>query len=163
MTTLVTMPAERFDGWAAETNADYAADNVTAGRWPRRGAVERAHAEFRHLLPQGRQTPGHFFYEIREGSSEEAVGSLWFAVVGEGEARSGYVYNVRVQPAWRGRGHARAALLEVERIAAGMGLTAIALHVFGFNAPAQALYRSLGYGITGFNMRKPLRTGAEED
>lgn len=157
MTTLVAMPAHRFDGWAEETNADYAADNVTAGRWPRRRAAERARAEFNRLLPQGMQTPGHYFYEIRDGG-EEPVGSLWFAVIGEGEARSGYVYNVRVHPAWRGRGHARAALLEVERVAAGMGLAAVALHVFGFNAPAQALYRSLGYGITGFNMRKPLRT-----
>lgn len=38
-----------------------------------------------------------------------------------------------------------------------MGLGKIGLHVFSFNLGAQALYRSLGYGITGMNMLKPLR------
>ena len=37
------------------------------------------------------------------------------------------------------------------------GAHALALHVFSFNTSALALYRSLGYGITGMNLLKPLR------
>jgi ribosomal protein S18 acetylase RimI-like enzyme len=37
------------------------------------------------------------------------------------------------------------------------GLSSLALHVFSFNTGAQALYRSIGYGISGMNMFKPLR------
>ena len=73
--------------------------------------------------------------------------------------RSAFVYNIRIEPAFRGRGHAKAALEQVEQLAVAEGMTSIGLHVFGFNTGAQALYRSLGYGLTGFNMRKPLRRG----
>ena len=60
-------------------------------------------------------------------------------------------------PDFRGRGHASAALALLESVAIELGATAVGLHVFGFNTNAQALYRSLGYGITGFNMIKRLR------
>jgi len=37
-----------------------------------------------------------------------------------------------------------------------LGLSGIALHVFGHNSGAQALYASLGYQITNLNLFKPL-------
>jgi ribosomal protein S18 acetylase RimI-like enzyme len=85
------------------------------------------------------------------------VGHLWFAVQDAGPTRAGYLYNILVKPAYRGRGHAKAALELAEPLAAEHGATSLALHVFAFNTGAQALYRSLGYGITGLNMFKPLR------
>ncbi len=67
-----------------------------------------------------------------------------------------------MQPEFRGRGHARAALQLAEAIAIAQGAQAIALHVFIFNTSAQALYRSLGYGITGLNMLKPLQRDPDQ-
>ena len=53
-----------------------------------------------------------------------------------------------------------AAVNEVQTLTldidASLGLGSIALHVFGHNPGAQALYQSLGYGVTGFNMQKNL-------
>ena len=66
-------------------------------------------------------------------------------------------YSIRIEPAFRGRGHAKEALELLDRLALDEGLKSIAQHVFGFNTGAHALYRSLGYGITGFNMLKALQ------
>ena len=40
-----------------------------------------------------------------------------------------------------------------------LGLSAIGLHVFAYNSGSQALYASLGYEVTGSNMRKSLDDG----
>ncbi len=156
MTRLVLMREEVFARFLAETCSSYAQDNVAAGRWPETDAQLRAGQEFSRLLPDGLRTPGHQLYEILNDPTDETVGFLWFAVHDTEGLRSGYVYNIRVLPEFRGRGHATAALAIVETIAADMGLHSIGLHVFAFNSAAQALYRAVGYGITGFNMRKRL-------
>jgi ribosomal protein S18 acetylase RimI-like enzyme len=108
-------------------------------------------------LPQGRETPNHFLHEIHDSADGQVVGSLWFAIDTQHGAASGYLYSIRVEPAFRGRGHAKAALDLLDQIALGMGLQSMALHVFGHNTNAQALYRASGYWITGLLMRKPLR------
>jgi len=160
MTTLIPMRPETFPSFVEEAVASYAADNVTAGRWPAAGAEARARTDFDRLLPQGLATPGHHLCEIEDEDMRQSVGFVWFAEVGDEGTRSGFLYSIRVKPEFRGRGYAKAALGQVERLAEGMGLHGIALHVFGFNTGAQALYRSLGYGITGINMVKVLRRDA---
>jgi ribosomal protein S18 acetylase RimI-like enzyme len=154
------MRPQAFESFAEEATASYANDNAQAGRWPSTTARARARAEFDRLLPQGLQTPNHFIYEIEDEATRQSVGFLWFAIIEASDTRYGYVYNIRVKPEFRGRGHARAALDLIEAVAADKGLSSIALHVFSFNTGAQALYRSIGYGITGMNMFKPLRHDA---
>jgi ribosomal protein S18 acetylase RimI-like enzyme len=156
MTILVSMREQAFARFCEEAVRSYADDNVKATRWPEDTALDQARASFAHLLPDGLATPNHFFYQILETSDGPSIGALWFAVINSEGKRSGYVYNIRVNPAHRGRGHARAALLLMEEVARGLGISSIGLHVFGFNTGAQALYRSLGYGVTGFHMLKPL-------
>jgi ribosomal protein S18 acetylase RimI-like enzyme len=160
MTALVPMQADGFDAFAEESIASYAQDNTRACRWSPADALDRARKEFQHLLPQGLQTPENFIYDIRDEVTHETVGFVWFAIVQRAAIRSAYVYSIRIKPEFRGRGHAKAALDLVEGIATAAGLSTIALHVFSFNTGAQALYRSLGYGITGFNMLKPLQPRA---
>jgi ribosomal protein S18 acetylase RimI-like enzyme len=151
------MREEAFVPFAEASIASYAADSVQAGRWPASGALAHARADFERLLPQGLQTPGHRFCEIRDEIAMQMVGALWFQIVETAGARHAYVYNIRVQPEFRGRGHAKAALDLLEPIALAEGASRVALHVFAFNTSAHALYRSLGYGICGFNMLKSLR------
>jgi len=157
MTILVPMDEEQYQRFVRTAIDGYAEDNVAAGRWPADSALSRSRDEFERLLPQGLQTPDNKLYQIVAGPNGTVVGALWFGILGADPNRSGFVYNIRIEPAFRGRGHAKAALELLEQIAMQDGLTSIGLHVFGFNTGAQALYRSLGYGITGFNMRKPLR------
>lgn len=157
MITLLPMAESRFASFEAECTSAYARDNVLSGRWPQSSAQARAQAEFRRLLPAGPNSPGHFVFDIHDSGSQQTVGFLWFAQIDAGDSRTGHVYSIHVDPAHRGRGHAKAAIDRIEAHALALGLVTVSLHVFSHNAAAQALYRSLGYGITGFNMLKPLR------
>jgi len=156
---LAPMSREAFSVFAAEANAAYAQDQIRAGNWAKEEALAKATAQFEGLLPGGVETPDHFLYEVR-GPSGKCVGSLWFAVVGSGAARAGYVYNIRIHREEQRKGYGRAALLAVESVAAGMQLPALRLNVFGHNPGAQALYESLGYRVTSSTMRKLLSSEA---
>jgi ribosomal protein S18 acetylase RimI-like enzyme len=156
VTSLVPIRPEHFSAFAKTANAGYAQDNVLSGRWPSAEAKSRAQAEFEQLLPQGTATPNHYVYEILDEATGDTVGYLWFAVVGAGDVRSAFIYNVTAKQAFRRRGHARAALLWLEQFAKVQGLASVRLNVFAHNPNAQALYRALGYEATSMNMRKAL-------
>ena len=161
MTLLVPMNPEVFAEVAEASIAGYADDNAAAGLWPRASALERSRSEFDSLLPQGLATPDNHWFEIRADADGPRVGHLWFAVQAQRDPRTAFVYNVEILPAHRRQGHARRAFEALEALAAEMGMARIGLHVFGANAPAQALYRALGFGVTSLNMSKPLQpTGA---
>jgi ribosomal protein S18 acetylase RimI-like enzyme len=157
-TRLVPMSEAAYGQWREAALADYAADNVAAGRWPAASALERSRKEFEELLPRGLATPDHFLFEILD--AQTSVGVLWFAVVEQAGERHAYVYDVMVHPAQRRHGHALRAFALLEEEARALGLARIGLHVFGHNPGAQALYRRLGYVVTGLNMVKPLAPDA---
>lgn len=157
MTTLVPMDEAAFERFRARAVIDYAKENVAAGRWPEEGALERSEGAHAELLPQGLATPGQHLFSIRDEASGDDVGALWLAVTESPSGRSGYVYDIVVAPAHRRRGHARAAFIALEGVARGLGLRDIGLHVFAHNAGADALYRALGYRVTGINLQKDLR------
>lgn len=56
------------------------------------------------------------------------------------------IHDIVVRPAWRGRGVARALFAGVEAIARDRGACKVTLEVLSGNAPARALYASMGYG-----------------
>jgi len=158
---LNAMPREAFAAFAAEASEAYARDHVLAGNWSTAEALAKARTQLDQLLPQGFDTPEHSFFEIHDASGA-TVGAVWFGTVGVGEAKAGYVYNIRVRPEQQRKGYAKAALLALEALAAQLGLSALRLHVFAHNAGAEALYRSLGYTTTSATMRKALRRGASD-
>lgn len=161
MTLLAPLRAEHFAQFRDETIRAYAGDNVQSLRWPPSGALQRATTEFDQLLPQTIATPGHLLFEIQEAAGAAPVGFAWFALTEAGGVRTGYLYNIQVLPPFRGRGHAREAMAQLEARRGEWGLAAIAMHVFAFNTTAHAMYRALGYGITGFNMIKRFDHGGD--
>ena len=61
----------------------------------------------------------------------------------------GYITDVAVFPAFRRRGAARALLEELARRGRELGLSFLSLEVREGNAPARALYASMGYRAAG--------------
>ena len=159
MTQLRAMPAAAFEPYVQTSVAGYAEDNVTAGRWPREGALERSRAEFESLLPQGLDTPDNHLFQIMATPAGPVVGVIWFAVDVKHGLRSAFVYDVEIHAPFRRQGHALRAFQALEPVVAALGLSTIGLHVFGHNPGAQALYAKLGYGVTGINMVKNLAGG----
>ena len=156
MTLLRAMPAEAYGLYLEEEIAAYAQDKVAVGSWAAEGALERSRAEFVALLPQGLATPDNHLYEILAADDGAVVGAIWLAIEREHGTVTGYVYNVGIKPEFQRQGHALRAFQGLELLALELGAASIGLHVFGANAAAQALYRRLGFTVTGINMRKSI-------
>ncbi len=156
MTQLIPMQASSFAAYREMAAAGYAQDNVASGRWPAQGALQRSYDDFDASLPMGLATPDHHLFDIVDTASHAVVGVIWYSVVVKNGLASAFVWDVEIKPAHRRKGHGRAAFEALESQVQALGLTSIGLHVFAHNAGAQALYQSLGYGVTGVNMRKQL-------
>ena len=152
------MNPNAFAGYREAAVSGYAADNVTSGRWPQEGALQRSYEDFDESIPQGLATPENYLYTIINNSTGATVGIIWFAVVVKNGLKTAFVYDVEVRLEFRRRGYGRAAFSALEPLVRALGLSRIGLHVFGNNPGAQALYHSLGYGVTGVNMLKHLES-----
>ena len=93
---------------------------------------------------------------------DTAVGVLWFAVKARFNARVANVFDVVVWPGRQREGHAFRAFVALEDAVRRLGLSGIALHVFGHNKGAQALYAKLGFEPTNIALFKPVGPGSPE-
>jgi len=149
-----------FDTWLAGAISAYAEDKVACGAWAAQAALEMSRAEHAQLLPLGKDTPDNHIHAILNAAGRQ-VGLVWFALRQRGDSSIAYVYSIDILPTERRQGHALRALRAVEDEARRLGWAGIALHVFGHNKAAQALYARLGYEPTNINLYKPLERDAE--
>jgi len=152
VTLLVAMSEVAFGRFLKRTVPEYAGEKVAAGNWPIEGSLERSRAEFKRLLPNGVQTKDNFLYTIMQGDFE--AGAIWLA--GSEDQSRGFIYELYVEEANRGRGIAYAAMRLLELEALQHGFKSLGLHVFGHNHTAQRLYEKLGFAVTNINMSKSL-------
>lgn len=156
MILLTPMTQTDFLAYVEETVPAYAAEKVAAGQWSEGESLERSRKSFDEMLPQGLATPDNHLFTVREAATGIDVGMLWIAVQQRGAKRIAYVYDVSIRPAHRRMGHAARAFRALEEKASSLGLDGIALHVFGHNRGAQALYAKLGYRPTNIHMFKEI-------
>ena len=141
------MTAAEFDRWSVHSVAGFVRQQVAAGLQPEADARRDAARVFAEQLPDGRDTEHHHVLRVQDPATGATVGSLWLRVrPGAGEVE-GYVFDVELLPAARGRGLGRATMLAAHETARALGATVMRLNVFGHNAPAIALYASLGYEV----------------
>lgn len=156
LAVLVPMSEAEFESFVALAIPAYADDKVASGQWAAGQSLELSRKAFEELLPCGRETPDNYLYCIVDDRAQR-VGTLWLAAKEQAGQRIGYIYDIRIQPEFRRRGHATRALTALEDEARKLGLRGIGLHVFGHNVRAQALYAGLGYRPTNVNMFKALQ------
>ena len=156
MTVTLRHPnAEEYAQWSAAQLEAYVDELVASGSMSREAAEEKGRRDAAELLPEGLATPGQLIFRME--ADGQSVGWLWLALRNpRAEAGVGFVYDIAVDEALRGRGYGRAAMRLAEDEARRNGLHAIALNVFGHNAIARALYASLCYRETSVQMRKEL-------
>ena len=155
MIQLKPMSEEDFNAYLEVAIVDYAQEHVTGGRWTAEEAPTAAQAEYKQILPNGLTTENHYFYNITVKEESQPVGILWFAVRNQGGLKA-FIYDVLINESFRRRGYASQAFLIVEDKVRQMGLNTIALHVFGHNHAARALYQKLGYAETNVMMSKTI-------
>ncbi|MGB3426872.1 MAG: GNAT family N-acetyltransferase [Burkholderiaceae bacterium] len=155
MPVLVPMSDAEYATFAATSVVAYAADKVASGQWAAEPSLELARKALDDLLPQGRQSADNYLFSVLDDQARR-VGTLWIGVKEQAGRRIAYIYDLRIAPECRRRGHARRALAAAEGEARKLGLGGIGLHVFGHNGGARALYEALGYRATNITMFKPL-------
>ena len=94
------------------------------------------------------------------GAEGVVLGVLWFAVQTKFNARIAYVFDIEVWPAHQRQGHGTRAFEALEGEVQRLGLAGIALHVFGHNSGAQALYAKLGFQPTNISLYKAVGSAA---
>jgi len=152
--TLAPMGDADFQDYLGMSVGNLANDKIRSGQWAPQTALERAHASFHELLPLGRVTPGHDLFTIRDGRSGLRVGFLWIGVQARADLAVAYVYDVLILSASRRMGYGLRTFEALDRLVAERGLTGIALHVFGHNTAARALYERIGFVTTNLNLFK---------
>lgn len=88
-------------------------------------------------------------------SEGRKVGGVWIAAL-PGRPASYFIYDIVIEPDWRGRGLGRAAMRAIEEWVQDRGGQEIGLNVFGHNQRARNLYESLEYETVNVGMRKRL-------
>lgn len=137
------MAAAEFGPWRDNEVRGYADELAASGSLTPEQAWARSVTEIDGLLPDGLGTAGDSFWCVADGAT--VVGMIWLRhAFLPGLA---FVFGVEVEPAHRGRGYGRAAMLVGERATAAAGETQLGLNVFGHNTVALRLYDSLGYRI----------------
>jgi ribosomal protein S18 acetylase RimI-like enzyme len=156
MVRLAPMSPEEYQRFITGSTESYAQEHVRAGTWTEAESLDRAREEIRTLLPSGLETPDHFLRVILDEATGERAGELWFALQHEVGAPQLFVFWIGIDEPYRRRGFASATFHLLEQEARDRGAVRVALHVFGDNLNAQALYRKLGYVPTNIQMAKPV-------
>ena len=108
------------------------------------------------MLPNGLQTPNHFFFSIIDDETQTKVGDLWFAVEEKEGEKYIFIYDIHIDKAFRRKGFGSQAFRAMEDKAKAMGIHKTTLHVFGHNTPAREMYKKLGYIETHVMMEKTI-------
>lgn len=139
-----------YDEYLWEDYAQVRARNAHHSIEEERADVAKQRAS---LLPNGLHTPQHFFWQVID-ATEGIVGHLWVHV--DDTTHRAFIYDIEMAPAFRGRGYGQQTLTELDRQLKPLGVTAIALNVFGDNDTAMRLYQRSGYRVVATSMQKEL-------
>jgi ribosomal protein S18 acetylase RimI-like enzyme len=163
--TLKLIPASvrDFEVWKLSAVVAYAQTNVKAGIWGKSDAAERSTNVFGKLLPDGVQSPDHYFYVAMAPDDSQpkeqpdiAVGYVWIWIKNSVAARKAFIYDIKIDESKQGKGYGRALLLQTEAKAIELGAAEISLNVFEHNVRALRLYESSGFNFVTHQMTKTL-------
>ena len=154
MVRLVPMTENEYEAFLEKAIPEYAAENVKAGYWSEAEALKLSGESHQRLLPQGIKTAHNYLFSIQIEETGEKIGILWLKH--EAPAPRGFIFNIRLDEAERGKGCGKQAMLAIETVAKDLGIETIGLHVFAHNPAAMQLYKNLGYEVTSQNMVKQL-------
>lgn len=151
MIRLDEMNSSEFQKYLSFAIKNYAVEHVKAGNWSEAEAITKATDVYKKFLPENERTANNKLFTIRNDNQE--IGMVWF---GKRSGDKGYIYDINIWDDYQGRGYAKQAIKEIEKIAKDWGLKSIGLHVFGHNKVARSLYEKLGYIETDIIMNKAL-------
>jgi ribosomal protein S18 acetylase RimI-like enzyme len=157
MIVLVPFTRSEFEEFLQRNIRHFARERVEAGDWTRREALRLSTRAHRSLLPQGLRTPSHQLRALVDARSGLRVGETWYQVRRIGSSKELWVYWIGIREDQRRKGYGLAALRRLEEEARRRSVKRIALHVFGPNLGARALYAKAGFQVLEEQLGKAVR------
>jgi len=119
-------------------------------------ANQLAHKDLHRCFPDGLETNEHdlLCLEAKIQGKDIVVGYLWHSI--NIEDQSTFIYDFYVSDSFRGKGFGKYAIAELEKQLQSVGIKQIKLRVAYHNKRALALYKDVGFAVTGYNMSKTL-------
>ena len=157
MIDLVPFTPSDFEEFLRRNIRHFARERVEAGDWTPKEALRLSTRAHRSLLPQGLRTPAHHLLALVDARSGARVGETWYQVRRAGASKEMWVYWIGIREDQRRRGYGLAALRRLEEEARRRTVKRIALHVFGPNRAARALYAKAGFEVLEEQLGKGVR------
>ena len=141
---------DEFPAWDAAHRREYLHGLVEHAGLPPDEAEAKVERDLAAVLPDGLATADVRIWAVEAGGA--TVGSVFLGLRDGGA----WLYDITIADAERGRGYGRAAMVALEDEVRALGFDRVALNVWGGNAVARGLYRSLGYAEDSVHMSKPV-------
>jgi GNAT superfamily N-acetyltransferase len=148
------MRDDEFADWLPAMRRRYTDDMVHDAGLSAERADVKATEDIERLFPGGTPSDEQLVFVVE--AEGETVGDLWLAERDDSFQRCIFIFDIRLDESQRGKGYGKAAMLFAEEEARRRGFDTVALNVFGRNATARNLYRSLGYEENAVAMSKTL-------
>ena len=144
---------DEFDAWVSAATAGYAASIELDAGLSHEQAQYKAKTDMARFVSDGSLPDGHAVFLVEDDG--EVVGRLWVAERPiDGGRPALVVYELSIDEHARGRGLGKLAMEFAADEARQRGIARVGLNVFGGNAAARGLYRSLGYREVAVWMEK---------
>ena len=150
MVVLRTLRDDEYDAWDAAHRAEYEHGLVEFAGMGRADARVKVDRDLRSVLADGLATPDVWIWAVEEDGRR--VGTVFLGRRGDDL----WLYDITIDAVERGKGYGRGAMLALEEEVRSLGHESVTLNVWGGNAVARGLYRSLGYVEESVHMRKRL-------
>lgn len=150
MITLRPLRDDEFAAWDAAHRDEYERGLVEFAGLEREAARAKVDHDVPAVLPDGLATEETWLWAVEDDGRK--VGTVFLGRRG-GEC---WLYDITIDEGERGRGYGRGAMLALEDEVRALGHDSVTLNVWGGNAVARGLYRSLGYVDQSVHMRKSL-------
>jgi len=155
MISLRKMKADEYPAYCDYFIADYADDLAQNYGHSIEAATELAQQTLLSSLPDGIESKKHDLLCIELNSnSSKVIGYLWHSITASDA--SSFIYDFYIQAQYRGSGYGKQALNQLENLLATVGIDQIKLRVAFNNQRALALYKEVGFAISGYNMSKKI-------
>ena len=141
---------EEVHAYFALTADEYRQELIDAGN-TLEAANRNVEATRAQLFDGDDVAQGQFILDVLRG--DEKVGTLWLAAK---TATDWWIYDIVVDPEFRGTGLGRPTLRAAEEFVRSRGGTRLGLNVFGPNKVARHLYDAVGYEVVSTQMLKDL-------
>lgn len=155
MVTLRPMTADEFEALKAEMYASYPEERAKAsgGGVVTDEEIEAGKRQIDELTSEGIDSKAHHYWKI-VAPEVGPVGDLWVMV--DDAKHRGFIYFIGTDAAYRGRGYGQQAMEALEATMRPLGVTQIALNVWGDNVVARRLYERVGYQPQAILMSKDI-------